>query len=213
MPLIQTSTVVLPHIDAAAASPEQIQAAKALIEAELAADHATTLHPNLPPARATQFSALVEQEHARLAAGAPKTPGLDLSRYELLDPPEGGAAAADPAAAWQPVLQQAYASAQYLKARETNLGLLEAYGKNAWLISNSRVEDELRGLEKEVEAARLEGEQVAQARRALEQAAAGEMEGLEQSWRVGVGRMIETQAAAEGLRQQILERKRQQSAV
>lgn len=202
MPLIHSSTDALPYIDAPPTA-EALAAANVLIQAELDAEHATTLHPSLPARREIKYSELVEAEHARIASGTPKVGGLDLSRYELLDaPPKGDLPA------WKSALQQAYTSVEYLRSREINLGLLETYGKNSWLISNSRLEDELRVLEKELEAAKLEFEEVEQARRVTQGNVAGEMHGLEEGWKTGVGRMIETQAAAEGLRREILERKR-----
>lgn len=203
MPLIHSSIDALPYIDAPPTA-EALSAANALIRVELDIEHASTIHPSIPAQREIQYSQLVELEHARIASGKPKVGGLDLSRYELLDaPPKGDLPA------WKAALQQAYTSAEYLRGREINLSLLETYGKNAWLISNSRLEDELRALEKELEAAKLDLEEVEQARRAVQGNAAGEMQGLEEGWKTGVGRMIETQAAAERLRHEILERKRQ----
>lgn len=207
MPLITSATVSLPLIDGDALSPEQLRAAHALVQAEIDPAHTDEVHPALLSQRQPRFSDLVESEHSRLAVGEAKVGGLDLSRYELLDPPEG-----DGLAAWSLTLQRAYASAQYLKSREVNLALLEAYGKNAWLIGNSRLEDELHTLEKDVEAQRIEAERVEQARRDQQSSIAEEMKVLEDTWRTGVGRMIETQAATEGLRQEILERKRHQAA-
>ncbi|KAK4539445.1 hypothetical protein LTR36_010922 [Oleoguttula mirabilis] len=181
-------------------------AAQALIQAELPPEHATTLHSSIPAMRESSFSDLIEAEHARIGSGAIKEPGtgIDLSRYEALDAPERG-----DTDAWRSTLQQAYTSAEYLRGREANLGLLETYGKNAWLIGNSQLEDELRSLERDVEAAKLELEAIEQARRAAQSNVAGEMHGLEETWRSGVGRMIEAQAAGERLRQEILERRRQ----
>jgi pre-mRNA-splicing factor SPF27 len=203
MPLILSSSDALPYIDATP-SAEALAAANALIQAELSPEHANTSHPSIPALRESRYSDLIETEHARIAAGQPKPGGLDLSRYELLDAPAKG-----DLEAWKSALQKAYASAEYLRGREINLGLLETYGKNAWLIGNSALEDELRSLEKEVEAAKIEAEQVQQARRTVQANAAGEMHGLEDGWKTGVGRMIETQAAGERLRLEILERKRQ----
>jgi pre-mRNA-splicing factor SPF27 len=110
-------------------------------------------------------------------------------------------------------LNRAATSAQYLRARETNLGLLEAYGKNAWLVGNARLEDELKALEKEVADKSMEKEDVARERREAEMGLAAEMQTLEETWKVGVGRMLEAQAAAEGLRLEILERKREGKVV
>lgn len=199
---MQSSVDALPYIDAQP-SVEALAAAQALIQAQLAQEHPTELHPSIPTTREPKYSDLIEAEHARIAAGGEKAVGIDLSRYEALDAPEDN----DPEA-WRNALRQAYTSAEYLHGREMNLSLLEAYGKNAWLIGNSQLEDILKGLERDVEGAKLELEEVEQARRAVQGNAAGEMHGLEETWRQGVGRMIEAQAAGEGLRQEILQRKR-----
>lgn len=205
MPFIQSAADALPYIDAQP-SAEAMAAAQALIQAELPAEFASTLHSSIPELRETKFSDLVEAEYARIGAGAAKEPGtgIDLSRYEALDAPDRG-----DTEAWKRTLQQAYTSAEYLRGREVNLSLLETYGKNAWLVGNSQLEGELRSLERDLEAAKLDLEAVEQARRALQGNAAGEMHGLEETWRSGVGRMIEAQAAGERLRQEILERRRQ----
>lgn len=206
MPLIPSAASTLPYIDASP-SPEALTSANALIEADLASVDHTTLHSSIPTQQEPQFSDVVESEHARLAGGQPREGGIDLSRYEALDAPARG-----DTAAWKETLQQAYASAEYLRGREINLGLLETYGKNAWLIGNNQLEDILRNLEKEVEKLKLEQEAVEQGRRAAQEGVAGEMQSLEEGWRTGVGRMIEAQAAAEGLKQEILERKRMAAA-
>lgn len=203
MPLIQSARDVLPYIDAPV-SEQALHAAHGLIQAEMNQAPATAIHPSIPASCDSTFSEMVQTEHARIASGTPKTGGLDLSRYELQDAPERGNTLA-----WKSTLNKAYASAEYLRGREINLGLLETYGKNAWLIGNSQLEDSLKVLEKELEAAKIEQEQVEQTRRAVQTNAAGEMQGLEEGWKTGVGRMIEAQAAAERLRQEILERKRQ----
>lgn len=196
----------LPYIDAQP-SAEALSAANALIQAELDPNSATQLHPSIPAQHAPKFSELIDAEHARAGSGKPRQDGLDLSCYELLDPPAKG-----DTEAWKTTLQKAYVSAEYLRGREANLGLLETYGKNAWLIGNSKLDDELRTLERELEQAKLDLEEVEQARRATQGNVAGEMQGLEEGWRTGVGRMIETQAAAERLRQEILARKRMAAA-
>ena len=204
MPLMQSSADALPYIDAQPFG-EAMAVAQALIQAEMPPEHATSLHPSIPAMRKSNFSDLIEREHARIGSGVAKQPGtgIDLSRYEALDAAERG-----DTEAWRKTLQQAFTSAEYLRGREINLGLLEVYGKNAWLIGNSQLEDELKCVEKEVEAAKLELEAVEQARRAAQSNVAGEMQGLEEGWRKGVGRMIEAQAAGERLRQEVLERRR-----
>ena len=202
MPLIQYSGDTLPYVEPAPSS-DALHAAKTLIQAEMASEPTPTIHPSIPNIREHRFSDLVEAEHARITAGQEKSNRLDFSRYNLLDAPGAG-----DLPAWNATLQKAYANAEYLRGRETNLGLLETYGKNAWLIGNSNVEDSLRAVEREVEASKLELEQIEQARRATQSNASSEIQGLEEAWRTGVRRMIETQAAGEKLRQEILQRKR-----
>lgn len=202
MPLIQSAPDALPYVDAQP-SAEALQAANAEVLSELSTSSTDKLHPAIPAQREGKFSDFVAAEHARIAAGAPKNGGLDLSRYELQDPPAKG-----DLPAWKSSLTKAYASAEYLRGREINLSLLETYGKNAWLIGNSQMEETLRDLEKELEAAKLEREQIEQERRRVQATAAGEMQSLDEGWRTGVGRMIEAQAASERLKYEVLERKR-----
>ena len=202
MPLILSGPDALPFIDTAPSAPA-LAAANALIAADLDPSAKTALHPSIPTARAPQYSEMIEVEHARITSGAAKEVGVDLSRYEALDAPAQG-----DLGQWKATLHKAYASQEYLSSRNINLSLLETYGKNAWLIGNSQLEDILRDLEREVEAMKLDLEAVEQARRAAQSNAEGEMKGLEEGWRKGVGRLIEVQAAAERLRLDVLERKR-----
>lgn len=203
MPLIAPSASSLPYFDPPSTAGA-LAAADALIQAELAPHHETTLHTSIPPAHDPAFSHLISTELERIASGAPKSIAVDLTRYEALDAPADGALET-----WKSVLQQAYTSTEYLRSREINLGLLETYGKNAWLIGNSQLENVLHDLEREVEGAKLELEEIEQARRTAQEEVMGEVKGLEEGWRSGVGRMIETQAAAEGQRSQILKARRQ----
>lgn len=209
MPLIQPTTEHLPYIDATT-SADALASAHALVEAELASQDQTTEHPSIPVQRPSKFSDLIEAEHARISSNQPKdtTIGIDLTRYEALDAPARGSPEA-----WRSTLQQAYASAEYLRGREVNLGLLETYGKNAWLIGNSQLEDILKGLEREVDAMKTELENVERERREVQENGAAEMASLDEGWRRGVGRMIETQAAAERVRGEILGRRRAAAAV
>ncbi|KAK1818440.1 hypothetical protein LTR12_007120 [Friedmanniomyces endolithicus] len=187
-------------------SAEAMAAANFLIETELPPNHATTAHPSLPTTREIRYSALIETEHTRLSSGVPRADnvGIDLTRYAPPEPPSPTASKET----WTTALQQAYTSAEYLSARSVNLSLLEAYGRNAWLVGNGQLENELKGLEADVERAKLEQEAVEQARRAVQGNAEGEIRGLEEGWRSGVGRMIEVLAAGERVKGEILEKRR-----
>lgn len=133
---------------------------------------------------------------------------VDLSRYEAPDLP-------DPAAAGrgelEPALAQAYTAMSYLGGRRQNLALLDSYGKNAWLVGNWHLEAELRALEREVAGARREIDLVTIRRQRVQEEAGGEIRGLDDTWRRGVGRVLETEVAAEGLRREVLEVQRAQA--
>ncbi|THW13804.1 hypothetical protein D6D24_05836 [Aureobasidium pullulans] len=202
MPSIQSSQDYLPYIDAAP-SENELQSARALIQAELPEDHKTTLHPSIPERTPIKFSELVESEHERLSSGALKEAGIDMSRYEAQDAP-----ATNDMEQWRATLQQAYASSEYLESRQVNLSLLETYGKNAWLISNDQLEAILRDAEREVSQRKIELEDIDRTRRDGQNARKGELEALEQQWKIGVGQMIEVEVAAERLRLEILDQKR-----
>lgn len=160
------------------------------------------------------FSSLIEREHARLDGNpASKLSGIDLKRYEDLDAPENTSPTSDEdqpelLAKWNRALKQAYTSSEYVQGRLTQLGLLERFGKNAWLVGNSQLEDMLKSIEAELADVRKQHEEVETLRRTQQESVHGEIKTLEETWKKGVGRVLETEVAAEGLKQQILERRR-----
>lgn len=109
---------------------------------------------------------------------------------------------------WSAALKKAYTSAEYVHARSTELSLLEKFGKNAWLVGNSQLEDILKAIETELAGVRREHEEVEGLRRQQQDSVHGEIKTLEETWKKGVGRVLETEVAAEGLKQQILEARR-----
>lgn len=174
------------------------------------------MHPALIPAATylPQFSNVVEREHQRLSRDATsKLSGIDLKRYEDLDAPENTHPTSDEEKPellerWNKALKQAYTSSEYVDARLTQLGLLEKFGKNAWLVGNSQLEDILKSIEAELADVRKQQEEVETLRRSQQESVQGEIQTLEDTWKKGVGRVLETEVAAEGLKQQILERRR-----
>lgn len=92
--------------------------------------------------------------------------------------------------------------------RHENLALLEEHGKNAWLVGNSQLEEVLRGLEKELAETKSSSEEVNKQRKIAQDASFGELASLEETWKRGVGAVLDVELASEGLRMQILEQRR-----
>lgn len=196
----------LPYIDTEP-TPQQRAAAQSLIDLELGTITNDTTHPRLPALPPSNFSSLVLAEHERIAAKKPLK-AIDTKRYEELDAPETDANDATSLTAWSEALRKAYTSQTYLSSRLANLALLENYGKNSWLISNSQLEDILRGLEKELAMTKSEIDDVVIARKNAQEAVGPEIKGLEEGWKKGVGRVLEVEVAGEAVRREILERRR-----
>ncbi|KAG8420867.1 hypothetical protein J3458_002791 [Metarhizium acridum] len=181
----------LPYIDTP--SEPSLAAARALVaqEAQAAPPGATKAAPEEPA-----FSPAMRTELARVASSTAPAP-LDTSRYEAQDLPLRGDAA--------PLLGRAYTSATYLRGRLQNLELLERHGAPAWLLSNYHLEAALRRAEAELARTRREVDEVNAARRRRQADVAAEMAGLEEAWRAGVGRVLETELAVGELKASIRE--------
>jgi pre-mRNA-splicing factor SPF27 len=143
------------------------------------------------------------------------TGGIDLSRYEAPDPPSASSTAGKPQADvlddWHNALQKAYTSSSHLSTRHENLSLLEEFGKNSWLIGNSQLEEILRDLEKVLASTKVATLAVHKQRKMTQEARKGELVGLQDTWKRGIGGIIDVEIAAENLRMEILERRRLQS--
>ncbi|RWA04650.1 hypothetical protein EKO27_g10453 [Xylaria grammica] len=178
----------------------------------------TTVHESLPyidkeptPAERSAVEALITHE---LSSSSPHSPPKHLPRGPGLHPPAPGRARKDepPSASTPsdliPPLSRAYATHTYLQGRQTHLQLLDAYGKNAWLVGNWQAEADLAALERDLAATKKEIDVVNIQRRRLQDEAGNELRGLEETWKKGVGRVLETEVATEALRQQVLEKQR-----
>ncbi|KAH6610788.1 hypothetical protein Trco_000808 [Trichoderma cornu-damae] len=187
----------LPYIDPEP-SPEALAAALALISAEQSA-----FSPRPPPEETKEpsFSPAVAAELARIASSTPSQ-ALDLSRYEAqeIPPPQTSPPGSD--ALRQPLLN-AFVSSSYLSSRAQNLELLDAHGRNAWLLSNYHLEDELRSLERDLAETKRDIDILNASRASRQNDVKAEMQGLEQNWRAGVGRVLETEIAVQELKEQI----------
>ncbi|ROV93969.1 hypothetical protein VSDG_06298 [Cytospora chrysosperma] len=213
MPSITTVHESLPYIDPEP-TPEERAAAEALISLERAAVADDPHHALLPPPASPSFTPAIQAELDRIAASPDPTGkpaplrAVDLARYEAPELGDPAAAGRDELAA---ALSQAYTAMAYLGGRRQNLALLDTYGRNAWLVGNWHLEAELKALEREVAGARREIDLVTIRRQRVQEEVGGEIRGLEDTWRRGVGRVLETEVAAEGLRREILEVQRAQA--
>ncbi|CAI6086313.1 hypothetical protein V2G26_003509 [Clonostachys chloroleuca] len=191
----------LPYIDPEP-SPESLAAARSLITAEL-----STFQPSpLPKPTEPSFSPAIQTELARVSSKTPLQP-LDLSRYEAQETPAPDA----PTDRLREVLENARVSDAYLASRRQNLELLDAYGKNAWLVGNHQLEAGLRRLEGDLADAKREIDIVNIERQRRQEDVKGEMHTLEETWRKGVGRVLETEVAVEELKEQIRNEMRNRS--
>lgn len=67
----------------------------------------------------------------------------------------------------------------------------------------------MRDLERELAERNAEIDRVVIERKNAQEAVRGEVKGLEEGWKKGVGRVLETEVAADGLRLEILQRRRE----
>ncbi|KAK8050536.1 pre-mRNA-splicing factor SPF27 [Apiospora phragmitis] len=202
----------LPYVDKEPTADERSHAEN-LITAELASiqqqgdGDSTTTHPSPTALAESPFSTanpLLQQERARVAAKQPLS-AIDLTRYEV-DEDDVAAAGADPRAL-EAALGRAYTAQAYLAARHAHLGLLDRYGKNAWLVGNWQAEADLAGLERDLAAVKRDIELVNHGRRQMQTEVGEELRGLDATWRRGVGRVLETEVAVERLRHDIEQRR------
>ena len=158
------------------------------------------------------FSPIITAELERIASKQPLV-AIDTTRYEALEPPLATEPVSDEERAklleaWNVTLQRAYASVTHLDIRSQNLALLEQFGRNAWLIGNSQLEEILKRMEKELVATTQQLEETMRIRKREQEDVSGEMTGLDEGWRKGIGKIVEVEVAAERLRREILERRR-----
>ncbi|CCT68742.1 related to BCAS2 family protein [Fusarium fujikuroi] len=188
MPIPPAYHESLPYVDQEPA-PEALAAARDLIAAE-----ASSQHPLPTSNPEPSFTPAMIAELERVSQSTPLAP-LDLSRYEAPSP------GAPPATA----LPAAAIAHSYLSSRLTNLELLEKWGKNAWLLGNHGLEAELQALERELAAVKREIDIVNLERQKRQNAVGAEIKTLDDTWRTGVGRVLETEVAVEELRRKIRE--------
>lgn len=193
--------------------PEPTPAERAAAEALIAMERSTIpddhQHALLPPAITPQFTSFVNAELARISSSTTTQPpeptrAIDLTRYQAPEAPTSSSSSYDLEAG----LSQAYTAMSYLSARRQHLALLDSYGKNAWLTGNWQLEAELKAVERELAATRREIDVLTVRRQRVQGEVGGELRGLDEGWRRGVGRVLEAEVAAEGLRRSVVEEQR-----
>ncbi|KAK4194163.1 Pre-mRNA-splicing factor SPF27 [Triangularia verruculosa] len=204
MPSITTIHESLPYVDEPP-TESLLAAAHSLIAQERQTVPDDEHHALLPLPYTPKFlTPLLQSEFDRLSSSTNQRPAklnaLDLSRYNSLpsqpDQPTPNSL--------QSELSKAYISHSYVSSRRAHLALLDTYGKNAWLTGNYFLEGELKQLEKELAETKQEIDLVTLARKTRQEEAEPEMKMLEENWKAGVGRVLETELATEGLRREIL---------
>lgn len=188
-------------------SASDLAAARALISAEQSSTAAPPAAPQ--PDIPSLLTPALAAELARVSSGEPAKP-LSLSRYEAQEPPEP---ASSSTASLRPVLENAYISAAYLASRAQNLALLDRHGANAWLLSNYHLESNLRGVERDLADTRRRIDEVNAERAKRQEAVRAELLMLDETWRRGVGRVLETEVAVEELKAQVREELRRKGAL
>lgn len=178
-------------------SEYQRTAAYRLISRELPQDRAT-LHPSIAETPTSRLTPALQREVARAGTGQPLTGGINLSRYESFNE----VSADTDTETLKAALRLAYTNVSYLRGRQMNIALLEEYGKHAWLIGNSHLEDVQKRLDAELTRTKELSEETNRARKLAQEDSKGQLLGLEETWKQGIGRIIETQIATDALRRE-----------
>ncbi|KAK1983257.1 breast carcinoma amplified sequence 2 [Colletotrichum cereale] len=194
----------LPYID-----DEPTQAERETSEALIRAELATFSPAPAPTYKEPSFSHLIELELERVASKQPLK-AIHLERYQTQEPftDSGKPSTEEERKRLADALQKAYISYTYLDTRAQNLKLLDKWGKNAWLIGNWELENELKALEHDLAETKRLIDVLTVARRRQQEEVAAEMKGLEETWKKGIGRTLETEIAIEQLRREVLEEMR-----
>lgn len=69
--------------------------------------------------------------------------------------------------------------------------MLEQHGRNAWLVGNASLEEELRAYEEELAQVKGTSEEVLRERKKLQEGARAQMEGGERAWRSAVEGLVQ----------------------
>lgn len=143
---------------------------------------------------------ILQQAIDGAASGTPSSNGIDLTRYQSSDE----LSAESDVDLVKSALATAYANIAYLQGRQTNIALLEEYGKNAWLISNSHLDDIQKRLDAELAVTKEQSENINRMRKTTQEDSKGELMSLDSTWKEAIGKIVETQLATDALKQELV---------
>ncbi|KAK0554521.1 hypothetical protein OC846_002093 [Tilletia horrida] len=137
-------------MDASTSRDDDLVAAQALVQAELARSPppaSSSADPRIPPALdiqtlptlSAQFDRLSTQE-AQRDASADDRPRLDTTRFSLPAPAAGLDASEEE---WKQAVDNAYVQLSHQEGRAINIDLMKKYGANHWRIHNYVLESSL----------------------------------------------------------------------
>ncbi|KAJ3240294.1 hypothetical protein HDU81_004209 [Chytriomyces hyalinus] len=128
------------------------------------------------------------------------TSAIDTSRFRLEPPPASEKHSEE---AWKTAVDNAHAQLEHQQNRLLNLELLNAYGANAWRVSNFQVEAAVKLVTAKVEERKAAVLEINKERK-IEQTKAGtELQALEQRWRDLVDQCLRIDIANQVLQAEI----------
>eukprot|EP01059_Diplonema_ambulator_P007855 TRINITY_DN17371_c0_g1_i1.p1 TRINITY_DN17371_c0_g1~~TRINITY_DN17371_c0_g1_i1.p1 ORF type:complete len:224 (+),score=64.83 TRINITY_DN17371_c0_g1_i1:56-673(+) len=166
----------LPYIDPGMTAAQR-QEIEAMIDDEMENFPEQDYLVHLPVPKQT-ISQMLNDEMMRVAQGKAPAP-LDRSRYDIA-PPKG--ANDGDMAAWTKAIQNAQAQYQHQVVRNTNLELLNEYGKDAWLGVNEQTKREVAQTEERIAAAKRKIDDLNSFRKHKQRKAARTLREAESEW-------------------------------
>ncbi|KAH7104526.1 breast carcinoma amplified sequence 2 [Auriculariales sp. MPI-PUGE-AT-0066] len=191
---------------------------KSKVDAEFARERAKlpqpapgTLHPRLgEPLTLFEKNSMLAAEMARVEAHK-LLPPMDTTRYSLPAPESSDASEEE----WQRSMDNAKAQLLHQQLRQSNLALLQAYGANAWRISNYLVEADAKAYEAALEQQREATTELNRERKNYQTRVGAQLGALETRWTELMSNLLQIEVAnatTEGEILQLREREAQLAA-
>jgi len=196
----------LPYVDNPL-EPLQGQVTK-LIEEEMK-KHPSSLGRNylerkFPELKLAFKSPFLQSEYERVVAGKTLQSGLDITRYELQEPPLNKK---NDVSAWKSVVINAKTQLQHQYLRLENLELLNNYGANTYIQHNKNLEAIQKSFSALLESYKQQIEQININRKNEQLAASVTLTKLESQWKTLVEKNKEIEDACDEM-ERVLKRKR-----